>query len=133
MMRRTSFTYPGNCASTVNSFKNLKNVLNKRKVNFKILPCTNDIWAVDYMPIQKAIDKFIQFTYEPDYLQNAKFIATQTNPENVCKAIDVDTFKGEIKLDGGNLIRGKQWTILTYKVFKEKSHIRRHKLINELG
>jgi agmatine deiminase len=100
-------------------FRCLKTLLDKRKIRYNLLPCTKDIWAVDYMPIQVNENKFIQFVYQPDYLQNAKFSKTQTDTTEVCEAIGLVTQKSDIKLDGGNVIKGNSWVILTDKVFKE--------------
>jgi len=113
-------------------FNNLTSLLIKNGVKYKLLPETNDIWAVDYMPIQTELTEFIQFKYEPDYLQNDEFILTQTNTKAVCKAIKLVTTDSQIKLDGGNVIKGKNWVILTNKVFKENSDFKQNELINEL-
>lgn len=53
-------------------FTNFEKVLNKCNISFKLLPNTKDIWAVDYMPIQVSLNKYIQFHYNPDYLQKKK-------------------------------------------------------------
>jgi len=113
-------------------FNKLTSILIKNGVEYKLLPETEDIWAVDYMPIQTELTKFIQFKYEPDYLQNDKFILSQTNTKSVCKAISLTTTDSEIKLDGGNVIKGKNWIILTEKVFKENADFKKNELINEL-
>lgn len=113
-------------------FNNLTSLLINNGVKYKLLPETSDIWAVDYMPIQTELTKFIQFRYEPDYLQNDEFILTQTNSKSVCKAIGLNTIDSEIKLDGGNVIKGKNWIILTDKVFDENADFKKNELINEL-
>ncbi|MCA6372933.1 MAG: agmatine deiminase family protein [Cytophagales bacterium] len=113
-------------------FRKLTLLLNRNSINFKLLPETNDIWAVDYMPIQIDLSNFIQFRYEPDYLQDDEFILTQTNSHSVCKAIDLITNECEIKLDGGNMIKGKNWVILTDKIFKENADLKKNELINKL-
>ena len=38
-----------------------------------MLQGTKDIWAVDYMPVQIQDDEFVQFVYNPDYLQSKKW------------------------------------------------------------
>src|SRR4051812_14801141 len=35
----------------------------------KIIQGTKDIWCRDYMPVQVAQDRFVQFHYCPDYLK----------------------------------------------------------------
>ncbi len=113
-------------------FNNLTSLLIKNGVKYRLLPETNDIWAVDYMPIQTGLTKFICFKYEPDYLQNDEYIITQTNTKSVCKAINLNTTDSEIKLDGGNVIKGKNWVILTDKIFDENAGFKKNELINEL-
>ena len=113
-------------------FKNLVSVLIKNDVKYKLLPETNDIWAVDYMPIQIELTEFIRFKYEPDYLQIDEFILTQTNAKSVCKAIGLTTTDSEIKLDGGNVIKGKDWIILSDKIFNENADFTKNELISEL-
>jgi len=113
-------------------FFNLRNILDKIGVQYQTLPHTKDIWIVDYMPIQKDIGTFIQFKYGPDYLQDDKFILTQTDPNPVCEAIKIRTIKSGINIDGGNVIRGRSWVILTDKIFKENQDFSRNDLINTL-
>lgn len=110
----------------------LLHILNHREIKHRFLPSTNDIWAVDYMPIQKGLDKFILFKYEPDYLQNDEFIATQTDTKTVCKSIGLSTINSNVKIDGGNVIKGNDWVILTDKIFKENAGFEKNGLITEL-
>jgi agmatine deiminase len=112
-------------------FYNLTSILTKNEIKYKLLPETNDIWAVDYMPIQIELNEFVQFKYEPDYLQN-DFILTQTDTKAVCKAIGLSTTESKIKIDGGNVIKGKDWIILTDKVFKENAGFKKNELLSEL-
>lgn len=113
-------------------FNELRFILNRNKIQYKILPNTKDIWCVDYMPIQKTTDSFIQFTYQPDYLQNKKYISTQTDTSLVCTAINIETERSNIKIDGGNVIRGKDWVVLTDKIFKENKTFSKQSLLKEL-
>ena len=113
-------------------FSCLSKLLWKRKIEYRFLPQTRDIWAVDYMPVQVSLNKFIQFKYEPDYLRPAKYAITKTNPREVCAAIGLNPIPSSIILDGGNVIKGKNWAILTDKVFKENPMIPQNRLINEL-
>ncbi len=50
-------------------FQQFEKVLGDCNINFEFLPQTKDVWAVDYMPIQIDINKFIRFVYNPSYLQ----------------------------------------------------------------
>lgn len=118
--------------SRYNFFKSFSSLLDKHSIKYHILDETKDIWAVDYMPIQSEIDRFIQFKYEPDYLQDDDYILTQTDPIAVCNSIGLQVIESNIKIDGGNVIKGKNWVILTDKIFKENSSINKNQLLSEL-
>jgi agmatine deiminase len=53
-------------------YSRLEVKLKECKVNYGLLPHTQDVWAVDYMPIQVNPSRFIQFKYCPDYLRDTK-------------------------------------------------------------
>ncbi len=90
---------------------------------YKFLPDTKDIWARDYMPIQISKDKFIEYRYDPDYLQgNSEEIETRelkTYPDIVCNTIGLRTIKTDIIIDGGNVVKSENAIILTDKVVWE--------------
>lgn len=113
-------------------YNNLIAILNDSNISYDILRHTKDIWCVDYMPIQVDSNKFIQFTYSPGYLQTKKWIHTQTDPKNVTKTLNIKTKNSHIKLDGGNVIKGKGWVIITEKVFTENKEFEKRTIINEL-
>jgi len=87
-------------------YEQFEKVLKNCSIYFQILPKTNDVWAVDYMPIQIERDYFIQFIYNPDYLRNTlKWSKSISNVDAICKAINLFPTKSNIVLDGGNVIR----------------------------
>ena len=49
-------------------FQGLKLNLESRGIPLRVIPGTLDIWCRDYMPIQVAEQRFVQFRYAPDYL-----------------------------------------------------------------
>jgi agmatine deiminase len=49
-------------------YRGLKPILQSHGIPLGIIPGTRDIWCRDYMPIQVAKDRFVQFRYAPDYL-----------------------------------------------------------------
>lgn len=110
----------------------LTGLLDKLEINYSFLPLTNDIWAVDFMPVQVEKNKFIKFEYEPDYLQNNNFILTQTDTKVVCRAIGLKPLDSKIRIEGGNVIKSKDWVILTDKIFKENPDFEKKDLISEL-
>lgn len=87
----------------------------------KFLPNTKDIWARDYMPIQVNDNKFMEYRYDPDYLQKARkgYRDLKTYPDIVCDSIKLTTEKSDIIMDGGNLVKSTDCIILTDKIFKE--------------
>lgn len=89
------------------------------KYNF--LPDTKDIWARDYMPIQINDKKFIEYRYDPDYLQgNWKDSRDlKTYPDIVCSSINLSTEKSDLIMDGGNFVKSSDCSILTEKIVKE--------------
>ena len=103
------------------------------KIPFGILPNTNDIWAVDYMPIQVSETKFVRFTYQPDYLiSTKKWSRTISDVDSICKAIGVKTIKSDIILDGGNISKWYDTVLMTTKIFPENKNIPELELIEQL-
>jgi len=100
----------------------LTNVLDKHNIGYGFLPETNDIWCRDYMPIQVSEKKFIEYRYDPDYLQSKKERSNKSYPDIVCDALKLKTIKTGLILDGGNVIKSDDKIILTDKVLIENKH-----------
>jgi agmatine deiminase len=114
-------------------FKEIEGLLSKYKIDVEFLPNTKDIWAVDYMPVQISKDKFVQFTYKPDYLMETKKLReTISDVDSVCKAINLTTIKSNLIVDGGNVSKTTDKVIMCDKVFHENKHISERDLIKEL-
>lgn len=130
----TNFLYLADCLPKKQPifFPRFEKVLNDCNINFLFLPNTKDIWAVDFMPIQISKDKFVQFTYNPDYLQNKAQIKTISDVDSICKTIGKIPNKSQIVVDGGNVIRSRDKIIMCDKVFKENSTISEKELIKQL-
>ncbi|MBA9078202.1 agmatine deiminase family protein [Rufibacter quisquiliarum] len=118
--------YPTFCQS-------LEHVLRQHEVNYSFLPKTKDVWAVDYMPVQVASDRFVQFVYNPDYLQTIKLRKTISDVDAICATMGVVPVKSPIVLDGGNVIRSKYKVIMCDKVFRENPSVPEKRLIKELS
>lgn len=112
--------------------KRFENVLKACNIPFDFLPQTKDVWAVDYMPIQTDLNKFVRFVYNPSYLQTKKYLKTISDVDEICKAIGFETFKTDIIIDGGNVTRWTNKVIMTDRVFKDNSTYERKQLINKL-
>ncbi|WP_439882171.1 agmatine deiminase family protein [Pontibacter sp. MBLB2868] len=106
--------------------------LKHHEIEFTKLAGTKDIWAVDFMPIQTKEYQFIQFIYNPDYLQSKKGQKTISNVDSLCEAIGIKPKKSNIILDGGNVVRTSDKVIMCSKVFTENPHISEKQLIREL-
>lgn len=113
-------------------YTNFEKVLNQCKINFSLLPQTKDVWAVDFMPLQIELNKFVRFTYNPSYLESVKDQKTISDTDWICKQIGIDTLKSDILLDVGNVIRWKNKVIITERVFKENKKYHRKELIKKL-
>ena len=73
------------------------------------------------MPIQISKSKFIEYRYDPNYLQG-KWKGCRdlkTYPDIVCDSIELTTEKSDIILDGGNVVKSDNCLILTDKVVVE--------------
>lgn len=86
-----------------------------------LIPKTKDIWARDYMPIQIDEERFIEYRYDPDYLQGHRkgYRDLKTYTDLVCDSLKLKTEKSDLILDGGNLIRSSNCLILTDKIISE--------------
>jgi agmatine deiminase len=113
-------------------FADFEAVLKECGITFQLLPDTKDIWAVDYMPIQASLDKFVQFVYNPDYLQSQKWIKTISDVESICNSIKLDRIKSDIVLDGGNVTKTTDKVIMCDKIFIENPHYSRQQLSDKL-
>jgi len=115
--------------------------INKALKSFNITPQillgTKDVWARDYMPIQVTMDKFVEYRYDPDYLQgdwrDKDTREYKTYPDIVCAAINQPTIKADIILDGGNIVKSSNCVIMTDKVIQEnKRTYNKTKLLDKL-
>lgn len=114
-------------------FARFTSILNQSCITYALIPGTKDIWAVDYMPIQVSKEKFVQFSYNPDYLRNSKWWReTIPDVDAICSKMGITTVKSDIVLDGGNVIRWRDKVIMTEKVFKENPHFTQDNLTTEL-
>lgn len=113
-------------------YMQLKTLLDNNKIDFKLIPDTKDIWAVDYMPIQIDENSFIQFTYNPDYLQKALYNSTIPDVDLICKNMKLQKEKSNLIIDGGNVIRSSNTLVMCEKIFHENKSISKKQLTSEL-
>ncbi len=105
----------------VSTCNQITDILDKYHVSYYFLEGTKDIWARDYMPIQVSEKKFIEYRYDPDYLQGTEKGArdSKTYPDIVCDSLNLKTIKTDILLDGGNIVKSSDCVILTDKIVEE--------------
>lgn len=113
-------------------WKQFELALKEQKINFDFLPGTNDVWCRDYMPVQTNAKRFVQFVYQPGYLQTIEYKPTISNPDEICRKVGIKTIHSEIKLDGGNVIKSEKQAIVTDKIFSENPQIERKQLIVQI-
>lgn len=71
------------------------------------------------MPIQIDKNKFIEYRYDPDYLQSKKSRPLKTYPDIVCGKLSIKTIKTDLIINGGNIIKSTNCVILTDKIILE--------------
>ena len=108
---------------------NICKVLDKYGIEYEFLRHTKDYWCRDYMPIQVNENKFVQYTYAPDYLQNEKDRKYITDPSAPLQDLNISTIKTNLIIDGGNIIKCPDKIIMTEKVFHENKNVPRNKVI----
>jgi len=107
--------------------KALKKLLGDR---LKTIHGTKDIWCRDYMPIQLAQDRFVQFKYAPDYLKGYPHLRT----DDAARLLELthNCRRSGIVIDGGNLVRWNDLAILTEKEFSENPNYEPDRLVWQL-
>lgn len=102
----------------------LTKALNDNGVDYGILGNTNDIWCRDYMPIQIEDNRFVSYTYNPDYLQakhNKRFITDVNNVSNIDFMRKAEIVDSGLVIDGGNVVKCGDTIVMTDKVFVENN------------
>ncbi|WP_165864990.1 agmatine deiminase family protein [Rufibacter latericius] len=113
-------------------YASMARLLDESEIRHGLLPHTKDIWARDYMPIQITADLFVQFLYNPSYLQSAKWLKTISDTDGICAEIGIKLVKSNLKIDGGNVVRNANKAIMCDRVFSENPDVPERQLISEL-
>lgn len=112
---------------------NLTSAIQDAHIAISFLPGTaskKHVWARDFMPILLEKDKFLQYTYSPDYLKDEpEYIPDYPG---ICSQLNLGCTTTEIVLDGGNVIKCDDKVIMTNKIFQENPHYDSNSLIKEL-
>lgn len=108
-------------------------ILEKHHIPFRFLKATKDIWCRDYMPVQTASGKLVQFRYAPSYLkQGDQWDNSRSDVEEICRANDIHPTTSPINLDGGNVLLCGDRAIISDRVFSENPDWEAEKLLTEL-
>lgn len=119
--------YPETC-------KNLIKVLEKHKVNYSFIKSTKDIWCRDYMPVQTASGKLIQFSYDPSYLKGKKeWEESRSDVKEICEKNNIVATESDINLDGGNVLICDGRAIISDRIYSENPDKTREELRKELA
>ena len=117
-----------------NACNNLTAILDKHGITYRFLKGTRDIWCRDYMPVQTASGKLIQFRYEPSYLKGVKeYEESRSVVQEVCEANNIKPIISNINLDGGNVLVCGGRAIISKRVFDENPEIGETELVDELS
>lgn len=128
--RDTNKVYFSRLIQDFTCYHSIVEKLDRHNIAHQTLSHTKDYWVRDFMPIQASEKEFIQYEYNPDYLQNE--IDYITNPTTCCKSLGVKTKYLNLIIDGGNVIKCTDCIIMTDKVFIENSNYSKSQLINKL-
>lgn len=95
-------------------------ILDANNTSYGFLEGTSDIWARDYTPVQVEEDNYIQFIFNPRYL-NEKEVYKKliSNTDEVCRINNLKHIKHPLKLEGGNLVKSKNKVVLTDRIVEE--------------
>ena len=112
-------------------YKKVYESLGKCGVSFEKLPCRENVWCRDFMPVHIGGGKNVGYNYNPDYLQDKpKEIIEQSA---ACEGLDInfaDTM--DITFDGGNYVRCGDKVLVTDKIFMENPDWRPLRLLERL-
>ncbi len=113
-------------------YESLCAAFEKSRIKWQFLDYTKEVWARDYMPLHLGDGKYVAFNFFPDYLSvnKGKYITCQ---DLVKRNMNINLVANlNINLDGGNVVRCGDKTIMTDKVISENPTIRPLKLIETI-
>lgn len=118
-------------------YDELCSILSETDVNRELICSTSDIWVRDFMPIQISETKFLEYRYDPDYLQgnsdkkNSREL--KSYPDIICSEMGIKTIKSKLIIDGGNVVKSEHKLIMCDKVIWEnRRNFTKKELVSEL-
>lgn len=128
--KETNIVYFSELIKTIAEHETIISALDKNQIRYRYLKATKDIWCRDFMPIQISESNFVQFRYQPSYLDNDKHL--QSDTKTVLRVNKIIAEFSDINLDGGNVIKLNDKIIITKRVFKENPNLDQRLLKIEL-
>jgi agmatine deiminase len=91
------------------------------------------VWCRDYMPVKSSTGKYVQFTFAPPYLTEAKTWKKRIpDTDKIHQELKLDCVKSEIILDGGAIeVHGKK-AIVSDRVFRDNKHLSFREIIEKI-
>ncbi len=109
----------------------LRSILHEHEIPLRVIRGTSDIWCRDFMPVQVGWASFVQFRFNPDYLEGYQHLIT--HPSQIASIPEIKHCQqSDIVLDGGNVVRWGNRCILTDKIFLENPRIESSRLLSTL-
>lgn len=107
-------------------------ILGEHGVPLRTIPGTLDVWCRDYMPVQTAEGRFVQFRYEPDYLtgKHRRLRADGEIGSNTPWLRECS--RSRIVLDGGNVVAWNDRAIFADKIFRENPGLNEEAVVEAL-
>lgn len=102
-------------------YRRLASILDEHGIPLGVVPGARQVWCRDYLPIQLAEDRFVQFRYAPDYLAGNHVHLRADGEIGPTLPWMKECGRSAIVLDGGNVVGWVDRAIVTDKVFREST------------
>ncbi len=114
--------------------KKLIGFFEKAGIGYGFLKHTDDYYCRDYMPVQVARDKFVQFVFNPVSYFKPKELKYISNPVKIQINNNLpQPVYSRLILDGGNVVKSDTKVIITDKVIRDNVYLMpKKKIIEEL-
>ena len=99
--------------------KALAFICQENDIRVNVIRGAKDLWCRDFMPVQVAPGKFVQFKFQPEYYQDVRWIHLQTNVTKLKYLLTGEIIQSNIILDGGNLCSYEGKYIITDRIFED--------------
>ncbi|MCF8348579.1 MAG: agmatine deiminase family protein [Bacteroidales bacterium] len=104
-------------------YEQITAILKENDIEFDFLKSTKDYYCRDYMPVQVAKNKFVQFVFNPISYFDKKDFPYIANPIRIQLDNDLkQPIYSRLLLDGGNVVKGKGKAIITDKVLTDNRY-----------